>query len=119
MRVRLIKSFEFACAHRLTTFPEGHKCRNLHGHTMTAELVLEGDVPERGYLVDFGDIKRVVEPVREQLDHALLNDIEGLQTPTAEHIAAWIFHQIKSGLPELTMVRLHETARNSVEYWGA
>jgi 6-pyruvoyltetrahydropterin/6-carboxytetrahydropterin synthase len=120
MRVRLTKSFDFDCAHHLPCFAEGHKCRNLHGHTMKVELVLEGDVaPERGYLVDFGEIKKVLAPVREQLDHKLLNDLEGLDVPTVENISRWIYDRLKPALPELTLVRVYETADNACEYWGA
>ncbi len=119
MRVRLIKSFDFDCAHHLPCFPEGHKCRGLHGHTMKVDLVLEGDMPaERGYLVDFGDIKKAVEPLREQLDHHLLNEIEGLEVPTVEHISAWIWVRLKPVLPELSLIRVYETADNACEYWG-
>lgn len=119
MKVRLIRSFDFHAAHRLTTFPEGHRCRELHGHTFNCDVVLEGEVDEaRGYLIDFGEVKERIKPVEQQLDHALLNDIEGLSTPTAEMLAKWIYDRLKPDLKELVMVRLYETPRNSVEYTG-
>ena len=119
MRVRLIKSFDFDCAHHLPCFAEGHKCRNLHGHTMKVDLVLEGELPPgRDYLVDFSEIKKTITPIREQLDHKLLNDVEGLAVPTVENISRWLYDRIKPALPELTMVRVYETADNACEYEG-
>jgi 6-pyruvoyltetrahydropterin/6-carboxytetrahydropterin synthase len=119
MFVTLVKSFEFDAAHHLPCFPEGHKCRNLHGHTYRVDLVIEGDMPDdQHYLVDFGDIKAVAEPVRAMLDHTCLNDIEGMKTPTAERICEWIHDRIKPHLPLLTMVRVYETPTSYCEYRG-
>ncbi len=79
MRVELSKSFTFEAAHRLPTFPEGHKCRRLHGHSFQVEVRVAGELDERrGYLVDYGDIKAACEPVREALDHRFLNEIKGI-----------------------------------------
>jgi 6-pyruvoyltetrahydropterin/6-carboxytetrahydropterin synthase len=92
MRVRLVKVFDFEAAHWLPTFPEGHKCRRLHGHSFKAEVIVEGDVDEaEGYLIDYADIKAAITPLRERLDHRCLNDVEGLENPTSEAIARWIF----------------------------
>lgn len=117
MRVSLTKSFEIDCAHHLPCFAEGHKCRNIHGHTMRVEVVLEGNVLQgRHYLVDFGDIKKAIEPVREQLDHKLLNDIEGLEVPTVENMCAWIWRKLQPTLPHLAAIRIYETPQNMCEY---
>jgi 6-pyruvoyltetrahydropterin/6-carboxytetrahydropterin synthase len=119
MRVRLIRKFDFQAAHRLMCFPEGHKCRRLHGHGFEAELVLEGEVhPEVGYLVDFGEVKAKLKPIRDQLDHAYLNDLPDLTHPTAEMLSKWIYDRLKPELPALKMVRLSETCSNAVEYEG-
>ena len=119
MNVRLIKTFQIDVAHCLETFPEGHKCRRVHGHTMTVDVVLEGPVPEdRGYLVDFGEIKQAVEPLRKQLDHHMLNEIEGLAVPTVENLSKWIYDRLKPALPLLVMIRVHETPQNACEYVG-
>src|SRR5512146_693187 len=78
MTVRLSKSFRFEAAHDLPTFPDGHKCRRLHGHSFRFDVVVEGDVPpEKGYLIDYGEIKRVVDPIVRRLDHHYLNEIKG------------------------------------------
>lgn len=119
MRVSLTKTFDFEAAHWLPTFPEGHKCRRLHGHSFKVDVVVEGEVDEaQGYLMDFGEMKRVIEPVRERLDHYLLNDIEGLENPTAEMLAKWVWEQLRPGLGMLAVVRVRETCTSAAEYRG-
>jgi 6-pyruvoyltetrahydropterin/6-carboxytetrahydropterin synthase len=120
MRVSLTKTFTFEAAHRLPTFPEGHKCRRLHGHSFRVEVHVSGDVPlERGYLVDYGEIKEAYEPVRSQLDHHYLNEIGGLENPTAENLAVWIWDRLAPRLPQLSRVVVHETCTSRCEYEGS
>jgi 6-pyruvoyltetrahydropterin/6-carboxytetrahydropterin synthase len=119
MHVTLTKSFRFESAHWLPTFPEGHKCRRLHGHSFLVDVLVSGEAPaERGYLIDYGEISRAVEPLCAQLDHRLLNDIEGLANPTAELLAQWVFDRLRPALPLLTAVRVHETCTSAAEYRG-
>lgn len=119
MKIELRKTFDFQAAHWLPTFPEGHKCRRLHGHSFYADIVVAGEVPEdSGYLIDFGDIMKAVEPIRARLDHHLLNEIEGLANPTAELLARWLYDQLKPSLPLLTEVRIHETCTSEAIYRG-
>lgn len=119
MRVRLVKSFGFEAAHWLPTFPDGHKCRRLHGHSFRVEVVVEGDLdPERGYLVDYGDIKAATQPIELELDHRCLNDIPGLENPTSEMIARWIWNRLHPALPLLAQVVVHETCSSRCEYRG-
>jgi 6-pyruvoyltetrahydropterin/6-carboxytetrahydropterin synthase len=119
MRVRLSKSFSFEAAHFLPTFPEGHKCRRLHGHSFHFDVIVEGEVEEsKGYLIDYGDIKKVAAPLVQQLDHYLLNEIPGLENPTAEQIARWIYDRLKPSLPLLSAITIHETCTSSCEYRG-
>ncbi|MGD8452343.1 MAG: 6-carboxytetrahydropterin synthase QueD [Phycisphaerae bacterium] len=119
MRARLTKTIDFEAAHWLPTFPEGHKCRRLHGHSFRVEIVVEGEVDEaRGYLVDYGEIKRACAPVREQLDHYCLNEIPGLENPTAEMLARWIWQQLRPALPLLAAIIVHETCNSVCEYRG-
>jgi len=117
--VRLSKSFHFEAAHDLPTFPEGHKCRRLHGHSFRFDVIVEGAVdPAKGYLIDYGDIRRVVDPIVKELDHFYLNEIKGLENPTAENIAVWIWNRVKVALPELVLIKVHETCSSSCEYRG-
>ncbi len=119
MHVRLVKSFGFEAAHFLPGFPDGHKCRRLHGHSYRVDVIVEGDVPEgRGYLIDYADIKTAFDPIRRQLDHYCLNDITGLEDSTAENLAAWICDRLKPKLPLLAEIRVHETCSNGCEYRG-
>lgn len=119
MRVELTKSFTFEAAHRLPTFPEGHKCRRLHGHSFAVEVRVAGEVDEqRGYLVDYGEIKAACEPVRTALDHRYLNEIEGLENPTAENLARWIWRRLRPALPVLSAVIVRETCTSGCAYRG-
>lgn len=117
MWISLTKKFDFEAAHWLPTFPDGHKCRRLHGHSFHVDVIVEGEVnPARGYLVDYGDIKAAIKPVQDRLDHYLLNEIPGLENPTAEMLTKWIYDQLKPALPLLSVVRVHETCTSEAEY---
>lgn len=119
MRVRLSKTFRFEAAHDLPCFPDGHKCRRLHGHSFVFDVVVEGDIPDnRGYLIDYGDIKAVVNPLVDRLDHFYLNDIPGLENPTSEVISGWLWNEIKPKLPLLASIVVHETCTSTCEYRG-
>lgn len=117
--VRLVRAFTFEAAHRLPNAPPGHKCRRLHGHSFRVELVCEGDIdPETGWLVDFADIKRSFEPWLDRLDHHYLNEIDGLENPTAENLARWIWRSVRPSLPLLAQVNVAETCTARCEYRG-
>ncbi|MBU0638178.1 MAG: 6-carboxytetrahydropterin synthase QueD [Planctomycetes bacterium] len=119
MQVRLTRTFTFEAAHALPTFPDGHKCRRLHGHSYSVEVVVEGEVdPERGYLIDYGDIKAACTPLRDRLDHYHLNEIEGLENPTSENLARWIWERLVERLPLLHAVIVQETCTSACEYRG-
>ncbi len=119
MRVRLSKTFRFEAAHDLPTFPEGHKCRRLHGHSFVVDVIVEGEVDEaEGYLIDYGEIGDACEPVRKQLDHYYLNEIEGLSNPTAENLARWIWQRLQPKLPVLAEIVVRETCTTACHYRG-
>ena len=119
MIVRLSKSFHFEAAHQLPTFPANHKCHRLHGHSFRFDVIVEGPVnPELGYLIDYADIKRAVEPLVQRLDHYFLNEIDGLSNPTSENLARWLWQRIKPTLPLLASVVVHETCTSTCEYRG-
>jgi 6-pyruvoyltetrahydropterin/6-carboxytetrahydropterin synthase len=119
MLVRLTKTFAFEAAHDLPTFPADHKCRRLHGHSFRFDVVVEGEVdPVRGYLTDYGELKRVAEPIVKRLDHYYLNEIEGLSNPTSENIAKWLWDRLKPVLPKLSEISVHETCTTACTYRG-
>ena len=119
MHVRLTKSFSFEAAHDLPTFPDGHKCRRLHGHSFRFDVVVAGEVPaEKGFLIDYGDITVAVAPILSKLDHFYLNEIPGLSNPTSETLSKWIYDRVKPALPMLHAILLHETCTSTCEYRG-
>jgi 6-pyruvoyltetrahydropterin/6-carboxytetrahydropterin synthase len=110
MRTRLVKDFQFEAAHRLPRVPEGHKCGRLHGHSFKIQVEIAGEVdPETGWLLDYADIADAFRPLHETLDHRYLNEIEGLENPTSEVLAAWIWQRLISSLPQLARVTVQET----------
>jgi 6-pyruvoyltetrahydropterin/6-carboxytetrahydropterin synthase len=113
------RSFTFDAAHYLPKVPAGHKCGNMHGHTYTVELRLHGQVdPVTGWVRDFGEIKDAFRVLEAQLDHKLLNDVPGLDNPTSELLAQWLWDRLVGPLPELHAVTVSETANSGVVYSG-
>jgi 6-pyruvoyltetrahydropterin/6-carboxytetrahydropterin synthase len=117
--MRIYKEFKFDAAHCLTKVHEGHKCGNMHGHTFSLAVHLEGAVdPATGWILDFNEMRELVEPVLEELDHAVLNDIEGLDNPTSENLAIWFWGKLKPSLPLLAQIGIKETATCGCVYIG-
>ena len=115
----IFKVFTIEAAHRLPNVPEGHKCARLHGHSFRIELHLSGEIDEHvGWVMDFADVKAAFKPIYERLDHHYLNDIPGLENPTSEVLARWIYQQAKPLLPLLSMVVVHETCTAGSRYRG-
>jgi 6-pyruvoyltetrahydropterin/6-carboxytetrahydropterin synthase len=119
MKVELRKKFRFEAAHRLPKMPEGHKCRRLHGHSFSVEIAVEGECdPDLDILIDYADISLAFKPILEILDHNYLNEIEGLENPTSENIAAWIWQKLKPVLPHLKEIIIEETCTSRCVYRG-
>ena len=119
MNVRLVKELRFEAAHRLPHVPEGHKCARLHGHSFKIELAVYGGVdPQTGWFIDYGEIDRLWQPLHDKLDHHYMNEVEGLENPTSENLARWLWQHIKPGLPQLERVIVHETCDARCEYEG-
>lgn len=117
--MEIYKEFSFDSAHFLPLVPEGHKCRNMHGHTYKLRVYIKGQPdPKLGWIMDFKELKDVIGRVIDQVDHKLLNDVPGLENPTAENITIWIWQQIKPLLPLLSKIELHETPTTGVIYSG-
>ena len=111
--------FVIAAGRRLTGVPEGHPCARVHGHTFLVRLTVSGPVhPQTGFVIDFADVQRAFAPVHEALDHRFLNDVPGLENPTSEHLAAWIWKVLKEALPGLSAVEITETGQSGVVFRG-
>jgi 6-pyruvoyltetrahydropterin/6-carboxytetrahydropterin synthase len=119
MNVRLVHEFRFEAAHLLPKVPPGHKCSRLHGHSFRIELAVAGPVdPETGWLVDFQRLFDAWKPLYDQLDHRYLNEVPGLENPTSENLARWVWDRIVEGLPQLVRVTVAETCESRCEYEG-
>lgn len=119
MKVELRKTFQFEAAHLLPHLPETHKCRRLHGHSFQVEIVVAGECdPKLGWLIDYAEISAAFRPLFQQLDHYYLNEIPGLENPTSEIIAIWIWEKLKPTLPLLSEVVVAETCTARAVYRG-
>lgn len=117
--MEIYKDFTFEAAHRLPNVPDGHKCARLHGHTYDVRIVVEGTVGNHtGWVQDFEDLKIAMTPVLLQLDHSCLNDVNGLENPTSEVLAQWIWQEVVIGLPLLSRIEVKETRNSGCIYKG-
>jgi 6-pyruvoyltetrahydropterin/6-carboxytetrahydropterin synthase len=117
--MELFKEFTLEAAHRLPNVPDGHKCARLHGHSFRVTLHVAGRVdPATGWVMDFADIKAAFQPLYDRLDHYYLNEIEGLENPTSECLARWVWERLTPRLPELCRVDVHETCTSGCSYRG-
>jgi 6-pyruvoyltetrahydropterin/6-carboxytetrahydropterin synthase len=116
--MEIFKEFIFEAAHRLPNVSEGHKCSRLHGHSFKIAIYIKGDVDEKGWVMDFGDIKKAFAPYYEKLDHNYLNEIKGLENPTSENIAVWVWDKLQDKLPGLNRVVVRETCTSGCSYEG-
>lgn len=115
--MKITKDFDFQSAHFLPNVADGHKCANLHGHSYKVEISVTGDVSEpEGWVVDFAEIERAVVPLLQLIDHHCLNEVEGLENPTAENIAIWFRDRLKHLLPGLSAIVVHEEATCRAEW---
>lgn len=119
MSTTLFKEFQFEAAHHLPSVPAGHKCGRLHGHSFLVRLEITGEVDAHtGWVMDFAELKAAFKPLYERLDHHYLNEIAGLENPTSEVLAKWIWDRMKPQLPELSAVMIKETCTAGCVYKG-
>jgi len=117
--MRIFKEFSFEAAHRLPNVPEGHKCARLHGHSFHVRVSVEGAVGETtGWVMDFADLKAAFRPVYERLDHRYLNEIPGLENPTSEMLARWIWRALRATLTGVVEIEVRETCTTGCIYRG-
>jgi 6-pyruvoyltetrahydropterin/6-carboxytetrahydropterin synthase len=117
--MEIFKLFTIEAAHRLPFVPVGHKCSRLHGHSFQIEVHVRGPLdPRLGWVIDFDDLKAAFKPVEDRIDHHYLNEVEGLENPTSENLARWIWRQLQSSLPSLSKIVVRETCTSGCIYAG-
>jgi len=118
-RAEIFREFTFEAAHRLPHVPEGHKCARLHGHSYRIEVRVGGEVGEQtGWVVDFAEISAAFKPLHAVLDHHYLNEVPGLENPTSEVLAKWIWDRLAPSLPGLSEIVVRETCTSGCSYQG-
>jgi 6-pyruvoyltetrahydropterin/6-carboxytetrahydropterin synthase len=117
--MEIFKVFTIEAAHRPPYVPVGHKCGRLHGHTFQIEVHVQGPLdPKLGWIIDFADIKAAFKPIEERIDHHYLNEVEGLENPTSENVARWVWQQLQPSLPCLSKIVIRETCTSGCIYAG-
>jgi 6-pyruvoyltetrahydropterin/6-carboxytetrahydropterin synthase len=115
----IFRVFQIEAAHRLPNVPEGHKCARLDGHSFRIEIHVSGPVgADTGWVMDFADLRQAFQPLFDQLDHQYLNDVDGLENPTSENLARWIWRRLAADLPQLSRVVVQETCNAGCVYTG-
>lgn len=117
--MEIYKIFTIEAAHRLPNLPDDHKCSRLHGHSFQIAVHVEGEPgTETGWVIDYAEISEHFKPLFNILDHHYLNDIDGLENPTSENLAIWVWHKLKSTLPQLSAIHVKETCTAGCVYKG-
>ena len=124
MTLKIFRSATFEASHFLPNTPEGHKCRNMHGHSYRVTIELTGKVgASSGWILDTAEVDRAFSYMHKRLDHHLLNEIEGLENPTTELLAAWIWERLHKVWGDCSTIHkigvtVHEGRRSAAFYDG-
>jgi 6-pyruvoyltetrahydropterin/6-carboxytetrahydropterin synthase len=116
--VIIYKDFTFEAAHKLPLVPKTHKCSKLHGHSFQVRISVDGKLNNLGWVIDYAEIKSACGPIIEELDHSYLNEVPGLNNPTSENIAVWLWKAIKPKLDILSEIEVKETCNTGCIYKG-
>jgi 6-pyruvoyltetrahydropterin/6-carboxytetrahydropterin synthase len=117
--MEIYREFTFEAAHRLPRVPPEHKCARLHGHSFRVAVHVRGIVdPDAGWVGDFAELSRAFQPLHDRLDHRYLNEVDGLENPTTENLARWIWRHLAPALPGLSRIEVRETCTSGCIYQG-
>lgn len=115
----IVKTFRFEAAHSLPNVPQGHKCSQMHGHSYRVDIHVTGPAGEdTGWVMDFGEIKKCVSPILDELDHRCLNEIPGLANSTSEQMARYLWRRVIAQIPALSAVTVWESDTSRCIYRG-
>jgi len=112
------RRYRFQAAHRLPNVPLGHKCGRMHGHGFEVIIHAKQDLGSRNLSIDYDYLDEIWMPLQAELNYRCLNDVRGLENPTSEMVAAWIWRRLKDVLPELCWVTVYETASCGANFDG-
>ena len=117
MKFELKQHFQIESARFLPHLPESHPCSRVHGHSFKIILTLVGDLdPKIGWVIDYNDISERIKPLLQMIDHRVLNEVEGLENPTSELLAKWLYERALKVLPQLKRVTVAETPLTECTY---
>jgi 6-pyruvoyltetrahydropterin/6-carboxytetrahydropterin synthase len=117
--MEIFNRYQLESARRLPKLPADHPCSRVHGHSFQVEIHVSGPLdPDMDWVVDFAELDAAFSPIHAQLDHHYLNDIPGLENPTTERMAQWIWQQLKPRLPGLIKIIIQETQQSGCVYSG-
>lgn len=115
----IFNRFTLEAARRLPHLPPEHPCSRVHGHSFQIEVHVAGPLdPKLGWVVDFADIQHAWLPIHASLDHRYLNEVAGLENPTSERLAQWIWQRLKPALPGLSKLVVMETPTSGCIHVG-
>jgi len=115
----IFRIFHLQCARRLPGLAASHPCSRLHGHSFKVELTVSGALdPKRGWVMDFAELDAAWQSIHARLDHRYLNDIDGLDNPTSENLAVWLWTALQSQIPKLSKITVMETHDTGCIYHG-
>jgi len=117
MGFRISKEFHFSASHRLDGLPAGHQCARMHGHNYVVEMELAAEsLDAAGFVRDYGDLSEFKRWLDDEVDHRHLNDVFAEHNPSAENLARWLYDRWLPRYPELSAIRIRETAKTWAEY---
>ena len=117
--MEIFKEFSIESAHWLPKVPAGHKCGRMHGHSFRIAIHVRGPLdPHLGWVLDFADIKAAFKAIEDEIDHRCLNEVPGLENPTSENLARWLWKRLLPALPSLSRVVVRETCTSGCIYTG-
>ncbi len=104
----IFKKYYFDAAHYMAEFEENHNYRKMHGHSFEVTVKLKGDINRKNnWVMDLEELDSFVDPELSKLDHSILNEVDGLEKPTSENIAKWLWSKLIKKIPNLDSIEIN------------